>query len=50
VFDDQHNLWTNVLASVCVCSSPDAKVIWTKVIRKATPQKKYYEDQVKFNN
>jgi hypothetical protein len=30
VFDDQHNLWTNVFASVCVCvcvcSSQDAKV------------------------
>jgi hypothetical protein len=24
VFDDQHNLWTNVFASVC--SSQDAKV------------------------
>jgi hypothetical protein len=40
VFDDQHNLWTNVFASVCVCSSQDAKVTWTKALRKATPQKK----------
>jgi hypothetical protein len=40
VFDDQHNLWTNVFASVYACSSQDAKVIWTKAIRKATPQKK----------
>jgi hypothetical protein len=28
VFDDQHNLWTNVVASVCICSSQDAKVTW----------------------
>jgi hypothetical protein len=34
VFDDQHNLWTNVFASVCVCSSHDAKVTWTKSLRK----------------
>jgi hypothetical protein len=40
VFDDQHNLWTNVFASVCVCSSQDAKVTWTKALRKATPQEK----------
>jgi hypothetical protein len=48
VFDDQHNLWTNVFASICGCSSQDAKVTWTKTLRKATPQKKrHYEDQVK---
>jgi hypothetical protein len=29
-----------VFASVCVCSSHDAKVTWTKALRKATPQKK----------
>jgi hypothetical protein len=40
VFDDQYNLWTNVFASVYVCSSQDAKVTWTKTMRKATPQKK----------
>jgi hypothetical protein len=40
VFDDQHNLWTNVFSSVCVCSSQDAKVTWTKALRKTTPQKK----------
>jgi hypothetical protein len=40
VFDDQHNLWTNVFASIYVCSSQDAKVTWTKAMRKATPQKK----------
>jgi hypothetical protein len=40
VFDDQHNLWTNMFASVYVCSSRDAKVTWTKALRKATPQKK----------
>jgi hypothetical protein len=39
-FGDQHNLWSNVFASVCVCSSRDAKVTWTKALRKATPQKK----------
>jgi hypothetical protein len=34
VFDDQHNLWTNVFASVYVCSSEDAKLFWTKAMRK----------------
>jgi hypothetical protein len=29
-----------VFASVCVCSLQDAKVTWTKALRKATPQKK----------
>jgi hypothetical protein len=38
VFDDQHNMWTNVFASIYVCSSQDAKVTWTKALRKATPQ------------
>jgi hypothetical protein len=33
-----------VFASVCVCSSHDAKVTWTKALRKATPQKRHYED------
>jgi hypothetical protein len=27
VFDDQHNRWTNMFASVCVYSSQDAKRI-----------------------
>jgi hypothetical protein len=40
VFDDQHNLWTNVFASVYDCSSLDAKVTWTNALSKATPQKK----------
>jgi hypothetical protein len=40
VFDDQHNLWTNVNTSVCVCSSQDAKVTWTKALSKETTQKK----------
>jgi hypothetical protein len=30
----------NVFASVCICSSQDAKITWTKALRKATPQKK----------
>jgi hypothetical protein len=34
VFDDQHNLWTNVFVSVCICSSQDAKVTWTKALKK----------------
>jgi hypothetical protein len=34
VFDDQHNIWTNVFASGCICSSQDAKVTWTKALRK----------------
>jgi hypothetical protein len=25
MFDYQHNLWTNMFASVCVCSSQDVK-------------------------
>jgi hypothetical protein len=29
-----------VFASVCVCSSQDAKGTWTKALRKATSQKK----------
>jgi hypothetical protein len=40
VFDDQHNMWTNVFACVYVCSSKDDKVTWPKALRKATPQKK----------
>jgi hypothetical protein len=27
VFDDQHNLWTNMFASVCVYSAHDANRI-----------------------
>jgi hypothetical protein len=34
VFDDQHNLWTNVFAGICVCSSQDAKVTWIVAPRK----------------
>ena len=34
VFDDQHNLWTNVFASICVFSSHDVKVTWTEALRK----------------
>jgi hypothetical protein len=50
VFDDQHNLWTNVFASAYVCSSHDAKVTWTKALRKTTPQKKtLWRSQVKIN-
>jgi hypothetical protein len=40
VVDDQHSLWTSVLASDYDCSSHDAKVAWTKALRKETPQKK----------
>jgi hypothetical protein len=29
-FDDQHSLWTNVFASVCICSSHDVKRIKLK--------------------
>jgi hypothetical protein len=29
VFYDQHNIWTNVFASVYVYSSHDAKWFWT---------------------
>jgi hypothetical protein len=34
VFDDQHNLWTNVFASVYVHSSYDAEWTWTKALRE----------------
>jgi hypothetical protein len=34
LIDDQQNLWTNVFASVCICSSQDAKVTWTKALSK----------------
>jgi hypothetical protein len=40
VFDDQHNPWTNVFASVCVyvCSSQNAKYCWTKAMRRSSLQ------------
>jgi hypothetical protein len=44
VFDDQHNLWTNVFASVYVFSSLDAKVTWTKALRKQHLKRRHYED------
>jgi hypothetical protein len=44
VFDDQHNLWTNVIASVYVYSSHDAKVTWTKALRKQHLKRRHYED------
>ena len=34
VFDDQHNLWTNVFARVYVYSSQDVKLFWTKALRE----------------
>jgi hypothetical protein len=42
VFDDQHNLWTNMFASVCIFSSPDAKVTWTKALRKKHLKRRHY--------
>jgi hypothetical protein len=42
VFDDQHNMWTNVFASVCVCSSQDANYWCTKELRRSTLQKIHY--------
>jgi hypothetical protein len=44
VFDDQHNLWINVFASVCICSSQDAKVTWTKALKKQHFKRRHYED------
>jgi hypothetical protein len=35
-----HLLLGVAFACVCVCSSQDTKVTWTKALRKATPQKK----------
>jgi hypothetical protein len=49
VFDDQHNQWTNVVASVYVCSSQDAKVTWTKELRKQHLKRRHYEDHEKNN-
>jgi hypothetical protein len=34
VFDYQHNLWTNVFASIYVYSSEDVEWTWTKALRK----------------
>jgi hypothetical protein len=44
VVDDQHNLWTNMFASVCICSSQGAKVTWTKALRKQHLKRRHYED------
>jgi hypothetical protein len=44
VFDDQHNMWTNVFASVYVCSPRDAKVTWTKALWKQHLKIRHYED------
>jgi hypothetical protein len=44
VFDDQHNLWTNVFASVCICSSNDAKMTRTEALRKKHLKRRHYED------
>jgi histidyl-tRNA synthetase len=49
VFDDQHNLWTNVFASIYDCSSQDAKVTWTKALRKQHLKTRHYEDHKKIN-
>jgi hypothetical protein len=37
-------MWTNVFASVCICSSQDAKVTWTKALRKQHLKRRHYED------
>jgi hypothetical protein len=44
VFDDQHSPWINVFVSVSVCSSQDAKVTWTKALRKQHLKIRHYED------
>jgi hypothetical protein len=36
VFDEQHNLLTNVFFSVCIYSLQDAKVTWTKALKDNT--------------
>jgi hypothetical protein len=36
VFDCQHNMWTNIFATVCVCSSHDVKMTRTKALRSNT--------------
>jgi hypothetical protein len=33
-----------VFASVCICSSQDAKVTWTKALRKLHLKIRHYED------
>jgi predicted secreted Zn-dependent protease len=38
-----------VFASVYVYSSQDAKVTWTKALRKATLKRRHYEDHKKIN-
>jgi hypothetical protein len=44
VFDDQHNLLPNLFASVYVFSSHDAKVTWTKALRKQHLKRRHYKD------
>jgi hypothetical protein len=34
VFDDQHNLWTNVFDSVYIYSSKDVEWTWIEVLRE----------------
>jgi hypothetical protein len=46
VFDDQHNLWTHAFARFCVCSSQDAKVTWTKALRKQHRKRRHYEVKI----
>jgi hypothetical protein len=44
VFNEQHNLLTNIFASVCICSLQDVKVIWTKALKKQHLKRRHYED------
>jgi hypothetical protein len=44
VFDNQHSLWTNVFASVYVCSSQDDKLLGLR-----HGGKQHLKDQVKIN-
>jgi hypothetical protein len=45
VFNDQHNMWTNVFASVCISSSQDDKVTWIKALWKQHLKRRHYEDR-----
>jgi hypothetical protein len=35
-----------MFASVCIFSSPDAKVTWTKALRKKHLKRRHYEESV----
>jgi hypothetical protein len=47
VFDDQHNLWTNVFASVVFVVHRMLKLLGQGIEESNTSKRRHYEDQVK---